>query len=98
MASLKPASQNTENPAENLLLLRNDIDKMDMVSEQILPILAARKDEDDKKKLTEYKERTEDKVIAEQTDGQGTSHLPCPGVRVSSITLLPYQQITSFAG
>lgn len=71
---------------------------MDRLSEQTLPTLTARKDEDNKKKSIEYEERTEDKVIAEETDGQGTRHLSCPGVRVSFITLLPYQQITSFAG
>lgn len=35
-----------------------------------------RKDEDDKCSLT-IKKRTEDKVIARETDGQGARHLSC---------------------
>lgn len=58
----------------------------------------ARKDEDDKM-FSDYKARTEDKVIARETDGQGAQHLSCPGGlggQMSSIALLPPQHITSF--
>lgn len=71
------------------LNLRNDVSKT-------LQTLVARKNEEDKKLFTDCKERTEDKVIAEEMDRQGTRHLSCPGGHISSITLLPHQQITSF--
>ena len=65
------------------------------MSVQTLSTLAARKDEDDKMKFTDLKKmkkkRTEDKVIAEETDRQGTRHLSCQG---ALLTLLHYFHIS----
>lgn len=54
----------------------------------------ARKDEDDKM-FSGYKERTEDKVIARETDGQGAGHLSCPGGLEGRLALLHYFHLST---